>query len=80
MSKSYNFMTWAIDTGEVGFIGRFWRFGSNLHPDIPTHLLGCRIALFETRKEARRGLPFVKTSWPNAKVVRVTVTIKSEEP
>ena len=70
MQKS--FYAWAIDTGEGGLIGRYW-FVSN---GIPLHLEGCKTALFTVRRIAREYLPRVKSSYPNARVVRVSVLVE----
>lgn len=71
------FRAWAIDTCSEeghGFIGRYWWFKGRL-PEVPEHLEGCRLALFETRAIARRNLPAVKGAFPKAKVKRVRVLV-----
>ncbi len=69
---------WAILTG-AGFIGPFWlSHGQQPGP----HMLP--VALFLTRERARRSLPLVKGPkdrgrFPDARVVRVSVTVRVEE-
>lgn len=68
-----SFKSWAIDTGEDGFIGRYY-FGYPRDWDD-----GCEIALFKTRRDAQGRLKGMKTGYiqfPKAKVVRVSVEIK----
>ena len=72
-----SFSAWAIATGEKGFIGRYWWFGGK--PTIPIHLEGCRTALFTTRALARENLYYVKSSYPKARIVRVSVNLLGEE-
>ena len=72
LSKSFS--AWAISIrqdGKVSFIGRYW-----FSPEIPVHLEGCRIALFDTRRLARQHLPDVKLSYKSARVRRVAVFIE----
>ena len=71
------FTAWAIKTNDpenLGFIGRYWWFEKIEY--IPEKLEGCRVALFKTRKIARRNLQWVKSSFPKAKVKKVHVTIE----
>lgn len=68
------FDAWAINTGENGFIGRFWKFKDS-DSLIPIHMAGCRVALFQTRSIARHRLLEVRRSFPKAKVSKVKVTI-----
>lgn len=78
--KRETFRAWAIDCNSKeghGFIGRYWMFDNNIQM-LPVHLRGCRIALFETRREARQRLPQVRRySFPRAKVVRVQVQVQT---
>jgi hypothetical protein len=77
MSKKV-FDAWVINTRSAeghGLIGRFWHFDGA--PEIPVQVLGCRCAMFETRKAARAALPKVKRAFPQATVERVTVRIDS---
>jgi hypothetical protein len=70
------FDAWVINTRSVeghGLIGRFWHFDGI--PNIPAQVLGCRCAMFETRKAARAALPKVKSAFPRARVERVTVRV-----
>ena len=67
------FKAWAIHTRSSeghGFIGRYW-FGNPL----PTHMEGCEVALFTTRKLARENLPSVRGAFTRAQVVRVKVSV-----
>lgn len=76
VKKVEKFKAWAIDANSDeghGFIGRYWRF---LEQDIPQHLKGCKIALFENRDIARRNLKFVRRSFEKAKAVKVEVTVR----
>ena len=71
------FTAWAIKTNDpenLGFIGRYWRFEET--ECIPEKLKGYRVALFKTKKIARRNLQWVKSSFPKAKVKKVHVTIE----
>lgn len=73
---------WAIDTRASdghGFIGIGW-FG--WPQDKEEHLWGCRIALFETRRQARQAWRGKEAgSWykafPRARVVRVEVSVRT---
>ena len=58
----------------MGFIGRYWWFEENEY--LPEKLEGCRVALFKTRKIARRNLQWVKSSYKKASIVKVKVTIE----
>jgi hypothetical protein len=74
------FDAWAIETYpndlvRHGFLGRYIWFDGE-PPKIPHHMEGCRVALFTTRRQANKGLAVEKPYWPNARVVRVTVTIQ----
>ena len=71
------FAAWAIETGlkQRGLIGRYWWFGKTA-PQLPIHLEGCRVALFTTRRIARENLPSVRRSFPKARIIHVTVTVK----
>ena len=81
-AKPKTFTAWAINTNYIDidgekypdFIGRYWGFGKIER--IPEKLEGCRVALFKTRKIARRNLQWVKSSFPKAKVKKVHVTIE----
>lgn len=72
------FEAWAIETCDKwsGFIGRYWWFDGK-PPQLPLHMAGCHVALFRTRYAARKGLPSVRQSYPNAKVRQVTVSIST---
>jgi hypothetical protein len=73
------FTAWAIDTCSDeghGLIGRYWHFHDG-HSEIPANLRGCETSLFINRKWARFYLPKVKSSFPKAKVVKVTVKIET---
>jgi len=75
------FNAWAINTCSDeghGLIGRYWWFEGN-SPVIPTHLEGCKVALFKTRKIARINLTQVKRAFPEAKVIKVEVAIQPIE-
>jgi len=72
------FYAWAINTRSdegYGFIGRYWWF-KNYPPLIPPHMEGCEKAIFKTRKIARENLPSVKSTFPEAIVAKVLVTIE----
>ena len=58
--------------GGHGFAGRYF-FGT----PVPEHMEGCEPALFLTRSIARATLAYVRQGdvFPNAKVVRVDVTV-----
>ena len=76
-AETKTFTAWVIKTNDpenLGFIGRYWWFEETEH--IPEKLEGCRVALFKTRKIARRNLQWVKSSFPKAKVKKVHVTIE----
>ena len=81
-AETKTFTAWAINTNYIDidggkypdFIGRYWGFEKIEH--IPEKLEGCRVALFKTRKIARRNLQWVKSSFPKAKVKKVHVTIE----
>ena len=76
------FAAWAINTNDTDidgkkypdFIGRYWCFENIEH--IPEKFEGCQVALFKTRKIARKNLQWVKSSFPKAKVKKVHVTIE----
>lgn len=76
--KGKTFLAWAIDlntAGGHGLAGRyFWGY------DIPKHLKGCLISLFETRKVARQARDQAKLGgvFPKARVARVKVTITTQ--
>ena len=74
------FKAWAIDPRRSddthGFIGRYWWFDGK-PPVISTHLEGCEVALFTTRAITRKHLDAVSKIYPDAKVVRVSVTVTS---
>lgn len=75
------FRAWAIDTRMKDIfvpstlIGRYGWFGV-CSREIPSHLEGCMIALFMTRKLAREHLPLVKKAFPKAIEIPVEITIK----
>ena len=76
-AETKTFTAWTIKTNDpenLGFIGRYWGFEKIEH--IPEKLEGCRVALFKTRKIARRNLQWVKSSFPEAEVKKVHVTIE----
>ena len=80
MMESEEFYAWGIDTRSPeghGLIGRYWWF-NNHAPIIPSHMEGCKLAIFKTRKLARGNLPSVKSAYPNAQVVKVLVIIQGE--
>ena len=71
--------TWAISTGENGFIGFYW-FGH----DALSWQDGFRLCTFRTRSVAREHLAVVRGpknrgKFPKAKVVRVDVTMRPHE-
>lgn len=72
MRRRGRFHAWAIRDGERrgGCLSRKF-FGTW----IPTHLRGCRIALFETRDAARGALPKARKAFPQARVAAVKVTV-----
>ena len=70
---------WAIETNYTDIDGKYYnsflgvlRFA----PGYPEYADGNRIALIRTRKIGRRYLKEVRFSWPDAKLVRVEVTVK----
>jgi len=65
---------WAIDTRVYGFIGRYW-----FSPHKEDYHSGYNIAVFETRQQARTALKEsgIKRAFPKARVVPVTVEVKS---
>lgn len=72
---------WAIDVRSarrITLVGRYWWFGRRA-PEIPRSLEGHHIALFKTRREARAALPWVKRSYPRAKVKRVRIDVVVNE-
>jgi len=71
---------WAIGTGEEKdrYLGGLW-----FSREDPTHHQGFRIAVFETRTQARAALAVVKGpadcgKFPKARIVRVRVTLKEK--
>lgn len=64
---------WAIDTRSKTFNGLvgygYWDWQR------PLHLSGYRTATFATRADARKDLPRIRESFPQAQVIRVTVII-----
>lgn len=71
---------WAIMTDSHGLIAVGWFVGAH-RPDHPFLL---PTMLFRTRREAREALPVVKGpadrgKFPDARVVRVSVTVQVEE-
>ena len=77
--KQKQFLAWAIDLNTKeghGFAGRYF-FGK----PVPEHMEGCETALFKTRVVARETLGYVREGnvFPNARAVRVEVTIKALE-
>ena len=76
------FTAWAIKTNDpenLGFIGRYWWFKwwfEETAEHIPEKLEGCRIALFKTKKIARRNLQWVTRAFPEAEVKKVHVAIE----
>ncbi len=75
------FTAWAINVRR-GFLGRYWWFKGNC-PKVPTHLEGCQIAFFCTRKLAREALRYEKVqnfvAYPKSKVSKVKVTIEESK-
>lgn len=70
--------SWAIDTRSAeghGLVGIWWWFGRRPAP-LPPHVLGCRAALFATRRQAREALPHVREAFPAAMVVRVRAVVE----
>jgi len=81
------FKAWAIETNDATvlnkkivrstFLGRYYFHQSKIQPSNE----GCTIALFDTRKEARKALRKMKNghyvAHPNAAVRRVRVTIET---
>jgi len=77
--RQIKFKAWAIDLNTEeghGLAGRYF-FGTS----IPEHMEGCRKALFATRSIARAKIGRVRQAgiFPNARVVRVGVTIQEEK-
>ena len=73
---------WAIETNYVGVAGKYYNhFLSvfNLAPTYPEYAQGNKVVLFETRKIGRKYLKEVRYPWPDAKLVKVEVTIKAIE-
>lgn len=76
-------LAWAIETGEKlgsGYIGRHYFNDLQTGRKIPMHTTGCHRALFTTRKGVRTALASMKPAggykaFPNARVVRVSVTV-----
>jgi hypothetical protein len=71
------FNTWVIDTNSKEghkLVGRYWHFG-HVPFGIAQHMEGCHFAMFKTREIARKNLPSVKKSFPNAAVRKVRVVI-----
>lgn len=71
------FRAWSIedhfDWGR-GLLGRFY---FNREMEIPSHLLGCQVALFATRAEARVELAEVnKRTWTKRKARVISVDVK----
>lgn len=65
---------WAIDTTSKdrhGLIGTFW-----FAEDDPPHRAGLRLAMFETRAQAKAHLASVRRSFIHARVVRVTLEVR----
>lgn len=76
-SRQPQFTTWVIDTNSKEghrLVGRYWQFG-NVPPGIPEHMEGCNSAMFKTRALARKNLPSVKRTFPNATVRKAGVII-----
>ena len=80
--KRKEFTVWAINANSKeghGFLGRYWHFWG-LQKEIPIHMKGCKVALFETRSAARCALKFDKQQkyvpYAYARVSKVKVTIK----
>ena len=76
-AETKTFIAWTIKTNDpenLSFIGRYWGFEKIEH--IPEKLEGCRVALFKTRKIARRNLQWVTRAFPEAEVKKVHVTIE----
>ena len=77
--KRKTFHAWGINLNTHeghGLAGRYFWFEGK-PPNIPIQLEGCRAALFTTRKIARENLAGVNRDvWPNAKVVKVNVTLE----
>lgn len=71
---------WAIAANDKeyrGLLGKYWWFGNRPHA-IPTHMMGYKVAVFRTRRDAREALKYVKSDiygFPNAKVVKVQVAV-----
>ena len=76
---------WAIDTREpepdpCGFLGRYSGEPGMI---IPPTLGGYRTAVYNSRDEARAALRRIKEGynpWPNARVVKVQVTVREVKP
>ena len=71
-----SFEAWVIDTNSELYrlIGRYWQFG-HVPTGIPEHMEGCHVAMFNTRKLARKNLPPVKKVFPKATVRKVRVVV-----
>ena len=73
---------WAIDNGgkavfqtSRGFLGKYyWYAGQS--PRIPRNMDGYKSSVFASREEARKALREVKKAYPEARVVRVQVTVE----
>jgi hypothetical protein len=73
-----NRKSWAIrinNEGFYSFIGIFFGF-NGANKTLPDYATGNRIALFETRAKATSALSSVRVVFPEARVVRVSVTIR----
>jgi hypothetical protein len=71
-------MSWAISTGEGGYIGVFWFHRGEL----PDYFDGQRTALFSTRDAARKRLKAIKKpkrdgGFPRARVEWVSIEIEA---
>lgn len=80
MSAIKKYTGWAINfrsKEEHGLMGRYYWF--SFGPiSIPKHMNGHLTALYCTRKEAREVLPAVKRAFPDARVEKAYVTIRTK--
>jgi len=73
---------WAIDNGgkavfqtSRGLLSKYFRFDGQ-PPFIPWNMDGYKSSVFDTREEARSALRGAKKRYPQARVVRVKVTVE----
>lgn len=79
-ARHWKYDGWIIDPMSDeghGPIGRFWWFDGK-SPEIPGHMLGHRVASFETRREAREALKWVRRGFPKARVRKARFAIEVE--